>query len=116
MEELLKRPTKRRGFYVEMRLLHKNGRQQQQLEKNSCFKYYKWVLWFSLTLYFFSSYFISHNKPIPLSRTHFSNSKSNLPSRALIESVNTTSLQHPTRGISYCLLLMLPIALCVCTL
>lgn len=98
MEELLKRPRKRRGFYVKMRLLHKNGRQQQQQEKNSCFKYYKWVLWFSLTIYFFSSYFISHNKPIPLSRTHFSNSKSNLPARALIESVNTTSLQQPTKG------------------
>ncbi|KAH7561113.1 hypothetical protein ACOSP7_016308 [Xanthoceras sorbifolium] len=88
MEEL-KRPTRRRGFYVRMRLLHKNGRQQ---DKNLCFKYYKWVLWFSLTLYFFSSYFISH-KPIPLSKTRFANSKSN---RALIESVNTTFLHQPT--------------------
>lgn len=91
MQEL-KRPTRRRGFYVKMRLLHKNGRQQ---DKNSCFRYYKWVLWLSLTLYFFSSYFISH-KPIPLSKTHFSKSKSNLPSRALIESINATVLQQPT--------------------
>ncbi|TXG73783.1 hypothetical protein EZV62_002362 [Acer yangbiense] len=91
MEEL-KRPTKRRGFYVKMRLLNKNGRQQ---DKNLCFKYYKWVLWFSLTLYFFSSYFINH-KPIPLSKTRFTNSKSNHLSRALIESVNKTFLQHPT--------------------
>ncbi|KAK1587752.1 hypothetical protein Q3G72_016472 [Acer saccharum] len=75
-----------------MRLLNKNGRQQ---DKNLCFKYYKWVLWFSLTLYFFSSYFISH-KPIPLSKTRFTNSKSNHLSRALIESVNKTFLQHPT--------------------
>ncbi|XP_044481723.1 probable glucuronoxylan glucuronosyltransferase IRX7 [Mangifera indica] len=90
MEEL-KRPIKRRGFYVKMRLLHKHGRQQ---EKNVCFKYYKWVLWFSLTLYFFTSYFISH-KPIPLSKTHFANSKSNLPSRALVESINTSFRQQP---------------------
>lgn len=76
----------RRGFYVKMRLLHKGGRHLQQQEKNLCFKYYKWVLWFSLTFYFLTSYFITH-KPIPPSKTHLlSNPKSSLASRALIES------------------------------
>lgn len=95
MVEFKNRPTKKtKGFYVKMKLVNKHGRFQIQQEKNSnlCFKYYKWVLWVSLSLYFFSSYFISH-KPIPLSKTQLF-SKSNVVSRALFESTNSTFLQQ----------------------
>ncbi|KAG4113674.1 hypothetical protein ERO13_D13G238500v2 [Gossypium hirsutum] len=68
-----------------MRTLHK-GRQS---EKSLFFKYYKWVLWFSFTLYFLTSFFIT-NKPLPLSKTRVSGSKSSLASRVLFESVNKT--------------------------
>ncbi|TYG88130.1 hypothetical protein ES288_A13G270400v1 [Gossypium darwinii] len=68
-----------------MRILHK-GRQS---EKSLFFKYYKWVLWFSFTLYFLTSFFIT-NKPLPLSKTRVSGSKSSLASRVLFESVNKT--------------------------
>ncbi|TYJ02988.1 hypothetical protein E1A91_A13G267400v1 [Gossypium mustelinum] len=68
-----------------MRMLHK-GRQS---EKSLFFKYYKWVLWFSFTLYFLTSFFIT-NKPLPLSKTRVSGSKSSLASRVLFESVNKT--------------------------
>lgn len=90
-----KLPSKKRGFYVRMRLLHsKHGRNP---EKSFFFRYYKWVLWLSLSLYLFSSYFITNNnpnnKPTSLTKTHVSNSKSNLASRALFESTNA-SLQQ----------------------
>lgn len=90
----LRRPTKNRGFYVRMRLLHsKNGRPQ---EKGFFYRYYKWVLWFSLSLYLFSSYFITkdnpHNKATSLAKTRVSNSAS----RALFESTNASLLQQPT--------------------
>lgn len=91
-----KRPTmsnSRRGFYVRMKLLHKHaGPQQQEKKKNLCFRYYKCLLWFSLSLYFFSSYFITH-KPIPLSRTQDSKSKT-VVSRTLFESSNSTLNQQ----------------------
>ncbi|CAI0452806.1 unnamed protein product [Linum tenue] len=91
MAEQLKRPntvTSRRGFYVKMRL---NGKQNQLLEKkNPYFRFYKWILWLSLSLYFLTSFFISH-KPIPLSKTHFSKSPSTVASRALFESSSSAS-------------------------
>ncbi|GKV01297.1 hypothetical protein SLEP1_g13861 [Rubroshorea leprosula] len=86
MAEFVYRPTKNRGFYLRMRLLHKS---RLSPEKSTFFRCYKWVLWISLSLYFFSSYFISH-KPIPLSKIHLLNSNSVHPSRALFESVNRT--------------------------
>ena len=92
-------PSKeKRGFYVKMRLLHaKNGRVQ---EKSCFFKYYKWFLWLSLSLYLFSSYFITNNnppnKPTPLTKTHVSNAKTILASRALFESTNASHLQEST--------------------
>ncbi|KAJ8751598.1 hypothetical protein K2173_016847 [Erythroxylum novogranatense] len=90
----LKRPAKNRGFYLRMKLLNnKHGRPVQQDKSNICFRYYKWVLWLSLTLYFFSSFFITH-KPIPLSKTIFSKSN-DVVSRALFESTNSTFLQQP---------------------
>ncbi|KAF5751578.1 glucuronoxylan glucuronosyltransferase IRX7-like isoform X1 [Tripterygium wilfordii] len=87
----LQSSSKNKGFYVRMRLSHKQARQQ---EKNIFFKYYKWVLWFSLTLYFFTSYLISH-KPNPISKSHAVNSKSSVASRALVESTNSTFFKHP---------------------
>uniref|UniRef100_A0A2P2JDP3 Uncharacterized protein MANES_11G151600 n=1 Tax=Rhizophora mucronata TaxID=61149 RepID=A0A2P2JDP3_RHIMU len=91
----LKIPTKmNRGCNVRTKLLHKHGRQLQE-KNNLCFRYYKWVLWFSLSLYFFSSYFISY-KPIPIPQSHIYSSKSAVVSRALSESTNSTFLpQHP---------------------
>ncbi|KAJ9188789.1 hypothetical protein P3X46_000153 [Hevea brasiliensis] len=84
-----------RGFYVKMKLVHRHGRLQAQQEKSSnlFFKYYKWLLWVSLSLYFFSSYFITH-KPIPMYKTEYF-SKSTIVSRVLFESTNSTFLQHP---------------------
>ncbi|KAE8700814.1 putative glucuronoxylan glucuronosyltransferase IRX7 [Hibiscus syriacus] len=85
----LQKPTKKnRGFYVKMRILHR-GRQP---EKSLFFKYYQWILWFSFTLYFLTSFFIT-NKPIPLSKTHVFGSRFSLASRVLFESVNKTSQQ-----------------------
>ncbi|CAL1366919.1 unnamed protein product [Linum trigynum] len=96
----LKRPSNNsRGFYVKMRL---NGKQAQQMEKkNPYFRFYKWILWISLSLYFLTSFFISH-KPIPLSKTHFSKSHSTVASRALFESSsssvsNSSSLPPPPK-------------------
>ncbi|GAV66465.1 Exostosin domain-containing protein [Cephalotus follicularis] len=86
----IKRPVIKRGFYVKMKFLHKYGRQQ---EKNLCFKYYKWALWVSLTLYFFTSYLISH-KPTPLSKTHVS--KSSHASRVLFEPINNSFIHQQT--------------------
>ncbi|KAJ7947876.1 Exostosin-like [Quillaja saponaria] len=94
MVEKKRPPKNNRGFYVRMKLLHKHGRPQ---EKSCFYKYYKWVLWFSLSLYFFTSYLISsnpHNKSTSLTKTHVSNSKSTIASRALFESTNTTALQQ----------------------
>ncbi|KGN46874.1 probable glucuronoxylan glucuronosyltransferase IRX7 [Cucumis sativus] len=87
---------RRKGFYVRMRLFpHKNCRAQ---EKSFFIRYYKWLLWVSLSLYFFTSYYISHNHKSHgtsdrMPRTHLSNSKS-FPSRALIETSNTTFLRQ----------------------
>ncbi|KHG19243.1 putative glucuronoxylan glucuronosyltransferase IRX7 -like protein [Gossypium arboreum] len=86
--ELQKLIKKNRGFYVKMRILHK-GRQP---EKSLFFRYYQWILWFSFTLYFLTSFFIT-NKPIQLSKPRASGSKLSLPSRVLFESVNKTSQQ-----------------------
>ncbi|ESW22141.1 hypothetical protein PHAVU_005G130800 [Phaseolus vulgaris] len=56
-----KKPPKSRVIYVGMKLLHKPGNKPLQ-EKNSFFHaYYKWVLWLSLSLYFFTSYLITSN-------------------------------------------------------
>ncbi|KAL5565795.1 hypothetical protein UlMin_028959 [Ulmus minor] len=79
-----------------MKLLqHKHGRTQ---EKTFFYRYFKWLLWLSLTLYFFTSYLISNNpnKPTSISKTHvISTSKSNLASRALIEFTDNNSHENP---------------------
>lgn len=101
MVESHKRPTKNRGFYVRMKLLNNNnntgrhGRSPPSIEKSFCYRYFKWVLWLSLTLYFFSSFLITHKPPTSsLSKTTL------LPhtkaSRALFESQNSTAIQLPS--------------------
>ncbi|KAF9594207.1 hypothetical protein IFM89_028864 [Coptis chinensis] len=79
-----------RGYYVKMKLLNNHGR--TNTKSLFCYKYFKCVLWASLFLYFFSSYFIttSSNKQISLPKTNNFISKS----RALLES-NATVLQYP---------------------
>ncbi|XP_050112223.1 probable glucuronoxylan glucuronosyltransferase IRX7 [Malus sylvestris] len=91
-QKQIKRAPRARGFYVRMKLLpttKNGGRLVPQLEKKNFFyRYCKWVLWLSLSLYFFSSFLISnHNEeqnkpPTSLSTTHFST----FAARALIES------------------------------
>ncbi|KAL0370109.1 UNVERIFIED_CONTAM: putative glucuronoxylan glucuronosyltransferase IRX7 [Sesamum angustifolium] len=82
-----------RGFYVRMRLLH-GTRSSRNPEKGFCYRYFKWILWLSISFYFFSSFLITRSKPSSsISRTTVSRSK---PSRALIEEslLNSSSLQH----------------------
>ncbi|XP_057956238.1 probable glucuronoxylan glucuronosyltransferase IRX7 [Malania oleifera] len=93
----LKRSPKSRGFYVRMKLLHRHGRHENT--KIFLFhKYFRWILWISLSLYFFSSYLISHNPHQKLKATVVSDhsTTSALASRALFESPNTSTLlqQH----------------------
>ncbi|XP_062082183.1 probable glucuronoxylan glucuronosyltransferase IRX7 [Humulus lupulus] len=114
MFEQIKRPQKinNRGFYVKMKLFHhhhKHGRTKEKINSCCFFRYYKWLLWLSLTLYFFSSYLITNNKNNPsdnsnsniinnklssLSKTHVFSSKSTIvASRALIELTDNDSLK-----------------------
>lgn len=82
--------VRNRGFYVRMKLLHRHGRQQ---DKNYCYTYFKWVLWLSLALYFFSSYLISNNPHKP-SKITLSKFKSSFVSRALFDN---TTLKQPIK-------------------
>uniref|UniRef100_A0A803RAK3 Uncharacterized protein n=1 Tax=Cannabis sativa TaxID=3483 RepID=A0A803RAK3_CANSA len=87
---------------------HKHGRTQEKINSCCFFRFYKWLLWLSLTLYFFSSYLITNNKNTPsdnsniniinnklssLSTTQvLSSSKSTIvASRALIELTDSDS-------------------------
>ncbi|KAK2971387.1 hypothetical protein RJ640_015254 [Escallonia rubra] len=92
------RPARNRGFYVRMRFLH--GRHGRQPEKMFCFRYFKWILWFSLSFCFFISFLISHSpnthKPNNLSLSKsLSHSETIFASRALFESPNISALQQP---------------------
>ncbi|XP_027343373.1 probable glucuronoxylan glucuronosyltransferase IRX7 [Abrus precatorius] len=90
-----KRFPKNKVFYVRMKLLHKHGNRPPQDKNNNCFyTYYKWLLWLSLSLYFFTSYLISNNPNNTPTSSDMSNSKSNVVSRTLFESTNTTSLSQ----------------------
>ncbi|KAG8387598.1 hypothetical protein BUALT_Bualt02G0037900 [Buddleja alternifolia] len=79
-----------RGFYVRMKLFNNNTRNN----KSFCYRYFKWVLWFSISFYFVSSFLITHDhKPaISFSRTTISRAK---PSRALIEEQSLNNLKNP---------------------
>ncbi|XP_073145473.1 probable glucuronoxylan glucuronosyltransferase IRX7 [Henckelia pumila] len=84
---------KSRGFYVRMKLLH-TSRNTRNPEKSFCYRYFKWILWFSISFYFFSSFLASHgDPPTSISRTTVPISKA---SRALIEesSANSSSIAH----------------------
>ncbi|OVA06939.1 Exostosin-like [Macleaya cordata] len=88
-----KRISKNRGFYVKMKLLNRHGGRQDN--KSLYYKYFRWVLWISLSLYFFSSYLISTSpKTLSLSKTTVSASKPTSVSRALFET-NSKLLQKP---------------------
>ncbi|XP_054814078.1 probable glucuronoxylan glucuronosyltransferase IRX7 [Prosopis cineraria] len=81
------RPAKSRVLYVRMKFLHRHSRSPQE---RSCFhSHYKWVLWFSFSLYFFASYLIGsdpHAQLGSLRATPVSNTESALLSSALFES------------------------------
>lgn len=53
------------------------------MEKSFCYRYFKWILWFSLSFYFFSSFLLSHGPP---SHQPSFLSKSASASRSLFES------------------------------
>uniref|UniRef100_A0A1J3GY65 Putative glucuronoxylan glucuronosyltransferase F8H n=1 Tax=Noccaea caerulescens TaxID=107243 RepID=A0A1J3GY65_NOCCA len=107
----IKRPNinktkKKMGFIVKMQLHNNNnnnrggGNNKRNLFVFVFFrKYYRWILWFFLSLYLFTSYFAGdQSSPSSTSVTTrlLSNHKtsSSLPSRALIESsaISTTSI------------------------
>ncbi|KAG4978628.1 hypothetical protein JHK82_037908 [Glycine max] len=87
-----KKPPKSRVFYLRMKLLHKQGNKPQQDKNNNWFHtYYKWVLWLSFSLYFFTSYLITSNPNNTNTPTsHVSNSESNVVPRTLVESTSNT--------------------------
>lgn len=72
-----------------MRLLHgtRNNRQIINSDKSAgsfCYRHFKWILWFSISFYFFSSFLITRNHhPTPPSN----------PSRALIEDDSPPSMK-----------------------
>jgi len=79
----LKTPLKNKGFYVRMKLMNKHNTKPQQDHHKTCFffTYYKWLLWFSLSLYFFTSYLITNDpQDITTKTTIVSNSNSNVVS------------------------------------
>ncbi|CAA2955778.1 probable glucuronoxylan glucuronosyltransferase IRX7 [Olea europaea subsp. europaea] len=82
-----------KGFYVRMRLLQNNTRHYRNADKsNFCSRYFKWILWFSLSFYFFSSFLITNNKPTnSISRNTVSKTKH---SRALIEELSLLKSTH----------------------
>lgn len=76
-----KKQSKNRGFYVRMKLLnHNNGGNRNR--GLFCYRYFKWVLWFSLSFYFFASFLFNH-KPNTISKTTVP--QYSKASRALIE-------------------------------
>ncbi|KAG8371278.1 hypothetical protein BUALT_Bualt13G0070900 [Buddleja alternifolia] len=88
-----KSPLRSKGFYVRMRLLH-GPRNNRHTEKGFCYRYFKWILWFSISFYFFSSFLITPNKPTnSIPKPTFTHSKA---SRALIEEpfLNSSSNLH----------------------
>ncbi|XP_077220903.1 putative glucuronoxylan glucuronosyltransferase IRX7 isoform X1 [Tasmannia lanceolata] len=84
----IKRSSKTKGLNPKMKL--------RRNDKTLCYKYFRWFLWFSLFIYFFSSYLISpFNKTIILPKTTVSQSQTNFISRALIETLsNATDSFH----------------------
>ncbi|RYR42942.1 hypothetical protein HN873_026040 [Arachis hypogaea] len=92
-----------RGLYVKMNLFHhKHGYnynklnqhyQQQQQDRNCFCTYYKWLLWLSLSLYFFTSFLITNNNNATAQKTEPTDNlvKSHVVPRTLSESSNIAS-------------------------
>ncbi|KAL5717030.1 putative glucuronoxylan glucuronosyltransferase f8h [Ranunculus cassubicifolius] len=83
-----KRSSSKRGYYVEMKLLHSHGRSSN---KTFCHKYFIWGVWVLVSLYFFSFY-LQTSLPKPDNASH-------LKSRALLETAtlvekNTNSFNN----------------------
>lgn len=76
-----KKISRNRGFYVRMNLLHSNRNNRIFF----CYRYFKWILWFSLSFYFFASFLFNHkpNTTSNISKTIFP--QYSKASRALIE-------------------------------
>lgn len=74
-----------------MKLLH-SARNNRNPEKNFCYRFFKIIIWFSISLYFFSSFLITRHKPT-ISRTTIVQSK---PSRALFQepTINFSALKN----------------------
>jgi hypothetical protein len=94
---ITKTKKKKTGFVVKMQLNNNRGGNKRNIFIFFFFRnYYTWILWFCLSLYFFTSYFSVEDQSSPSSIRLLSNHKtsSSLPSRALIESsaIKTTSI------------------------
>ncbi|CAH9096889.1 unnamed protein product [Cuscuta epithymum] len=78
-----------KGVYLRMRLFRPKAGGRQKPEKIFfCHRYFKWVLWFSLSFYFFISFLFTHKPAASLiSRTTVVH-RSNKASNAVIESSN----------------------------
>ncbi|XP_042505370.1 probable glucuronoxylan glucuronosyltransferase IRX7 [Macadamia integrifolia] len=88
---VFRRTFKSRRLYLRMKFLDRHGRH----DKSFCYRYFRWVLSFSLSLYFFSSYLISSSSTTSsLHKATVSISRTSSVSRALFET-NTTDLQQP---------------------
>ncbi|KAK1398353.1 hypothetical protein POM88_008216 [Heracleum sosnowskyi] len=97
MLELIKKPSrKNRGIVVKMRFLHNKRSQHEKTTTMFCYKYFKWLLWFSLTSYFFTSFLITHS-PNPIKPISLSLSKPSI-SLALIKSQKPQSHQGLLNG------------------
>ncbi|KAK9072626.1 hypothetical protein SSX86_009061 [Deinandra increscens subsp. villosa] len=80
MAELHRSAKNRKGFYVKMKFFRpKNGKP----EKPFLLRYFKWVLWFSLSFYFFAK-FLNNHEP---NATNLKTTMINQSHRALSESV-----------------------------
>lgn len=89
MVELHRSTKNRKGFYVKMRFFRTRNAKP---EKPFFFRYFKWLLWFSLSFYFFAKFLNNHEPSTSsLKKTIISHPQSNAVSRALSESVP----QHP---------------------
>ncbi|XP_047967024.1 probable glucuronoxylan glucuronosyltransferase IRX7 [Salvia hispanica] len=82
-----------------MKRLFHGARSSRNQDKGFCYRYFKWILWFSISFYFFSSFLITRHKPASsISRTTVSQNKA---SRALIEQPfnKNTHAEWPLNGI-----------------
>lgn len=85
MVELHRSTKNRKGFYVRMKFFRTRN---PKPEKPFCFRYFKWLLWFSLSFYFFAKFLNNHEPSTnSLKKTIISHTQSNVVSRALSESV-----------------------------